>query len=56
MNQGNDTKKRKKWKHLNEREHCKIAVLGKAGHTAKDIANELSQDRRTIECKSKRVG
>ena len=49
MNQGNDTKKRKKWKHLSERERYNIELLLKEDYSVKAIAAHLDRDRRTIQ-------
>ena len=49
MNQGNDTKKRKKWKHLSARERYNIELLLKEGYSVKAIAAHLDRDRRTIQ-------
>ena len=54
MNQGNDTKKQKKWKHLSERERYNIELLLKEGYSVKAIAAHLDRDRRTIEREIKR--
>ena len=54
MNQANDTKKRKKWKHLSERERYNIELLLKEGYSVKAIAAHLDRDRRTIEREIKR--
>ena len=54
MNQANDSKKRKKWKHLSERERYNIELLLKEDYSVKAIAAYLDRDRRTIEREIKR--
>ena len=54
MNQANDSKKRKKWKHLSERERYNIELLLKEGYSVKAIAAHLDRDRRSIEREIKR--
>ena len=54
MNQKNDTIKRRKWKHLSEKERYAIEALFKTGHKARQIAQSLNRDRRTIEREIKR--
>jgi len=44
-----DNTQKKKWKQLNEKERYKIEALLKAGFKAKEIAEQLGRDRRTIE-------
>ncbi len=55
MNRNNNTIKRRKWKHLNEKERYVIEVLFKTGHKAKQIAKSLNRDRRTIDREIKRA-
>ena len=54
MSQDNHTTRRTKWKQISEKERYKIEVLLKAGHTAKETAQILGRDRRTIEREIKR--
>ena len=54
MNQNNDTIKSKKWKHLSEKERYAIEALFKSDHNARQIAQSLNRDRRTIQREIKR--
>ena len=54
MNQKNDTIKSKKWKHLSEKERYAIEALFKSNHNARQIAQSLNRDRRTIQREIKR--
>ena len=54
MNQKNDTIKSKKWKHLSEKERYAIEALFKSDHNARQIAQSLNRDRRTIQREIKR--
>jgi len=49
MGQGNDTIKGRKWEQVSERERYKIEGYLKIKMSAKEIAEELGRDRRTIE-------
>ena len=54
MNCNKDTIKRRKWKHLSEKERYTIEALFKTDHKATQIAQSLNRDRRTIEREIKR--
>lgn len=54
MNPDNHTTKRAGWKHLSESERYKIEGLSEAGHSAGEIAVQLTRDRRTIQREIKR--
>ena len=54
MSQDNHTTRQAKWKHISEKERYMIEGLLKTGHTARDIAEALGRDRRTIEREIKR--
>jgi IS30 family transposase len=51
MGQGNDTTKRRTWKHLSEKDRYKIEALSQRGLTPSEIGESLTpkRDRRTIE-------
>ena len=49
MGQEQDTTKRNRWMHLSERERYKIEGMLRAKMTAKEIAENLGRNRRTIE-------
>lgn len=54
MSQFNNTTRERKWKQISEKERYKIEALLKAGFKAKEIAEQLGRDRRTIEREIKR--
>jgi IS30 family transposase len=54
MSQLNNTTRERKWKQISEKERYKIEALLKAGFKAKEIAEQLGRDRRTIEREIKR--
>lgn len=54
MGQYNHNTKQGKWKQINEKERYKIEALLKAGLKAREIAQQLGRDRRTIEREIKR--
>lgn len=54
MGQDNHTIERRKWKQLSEKERYEIEALLRAGHKAKEIAEQLGRDRRTVEREIKR--
>jgi IS30 family transposase len=54
MGQLNNNTKQRKWKQIKENERYKIEALLKAGLKAKEIAQQLGRDRRTIEREIKR--
>ena len=54
MGQDNHNTGRGKWKQLGEKDRYKIEALLVAGHKAREIAEQLGRDRRTIEREIKR--
>jgi len=49
MGQTNDTRKKRSWKQLTEKERYKIEALSHQGISAAEIGKQLCKDRRTIE-------
>ena len=49
MGQNNNNTGKGKWRQLSEKERYKIEALLKARHTAREIAEQMGRDRRTIE-------